>query len=72
VVEEAAHLIWLRSKMDDRCGLSSGVPALQAQSPEFKPQSHEKKRERENQTMMFPTRANRKQCFPQNHTTAAN
>jgi hypothetical protein len=29
--------------MDWRCGSSGGVPALQAQSPEFKLQSHQEK-----------------------------
>jgi hypothetical protein len=31
-----------KSKMDWRCDASSKVPILQAQSPEFKPQSHQK------------------------------
>jgi hypothetical protein len=30
--------------MDWRCGSSSREPALQAQSPQFKPQSHQKER----------------------------
>jgi hypothetical protein len=30
--------------MDWKCGSSSRVPTLQMQSPEFKPQSHQKKK----------------------------
>jgi hypothetical protein len=33
--------------MDRRCGSSSKAPVLQAQSPEFKPQSYQKKRKKE-------------------------
>jgi hypothetical protein len=34
----------MRAKMDWRCGSSGGMPALEVQSPEFKPQSHQKKK----------------------------
>jgi hypothetical protein len=34
------HLQNNHNKMDWRCGSSSRVAALQAKSPEFKPQSH--------------------------------
>jgi hypothetical protein len=33
--------------MNWKCGSSSRVPALQVQNPEFKPQSHQKKRKKE-------------------------
>jgi hypothetical protein len=36
-----------RAKMDWRCGSSSTAPALQVQSPKFKPQSHQKKKKDE-------------------------
>jgi hypothetical protein len=32
--------------MDWRCGSGGSVPALQAQNPEFKPQSHQKKKKK--------------------------
>jgi hypothetical protein len=32
--------------MDWRCGSSRKSPALQSQSPEFKPQSHQKKKKK--------------------------
>jgi hypothetical protein len=33
--------------MNWRCGSSNRVPALQVQSPDFKPQSHQKKKKKE-------------------------
>jgi hypothetical protein len=36
------HLQNSQTKMNWRCGSSSGTPALQVQSTEFKPQSHQK------------------------------
>jgi hypothetical protein len=39
-----SHLQNKQSKMEWRCGSSSKVSALQSQSPEFKPQSHQKKK----------------------------
>jgi hypothetical protein len=39
---ETPHLQNNQSRMDWRCGSSSRTPALQAQSPEFKSQSHKK------------------------------
>jgi hypothetical protein len=41
-----------QSKMDWRCGSSDRIPALQAQSPEFKPQSHQKKRKKRKETTL--------------------
>jgi hypothetical protein len=35
--------------MDWQCGSNSKVPALQMQSPEFKPQFHWKKKKRHNE-----------------------
>jgi hypothetical protein len=32
------------AKIDWRCGSNSRVPAVQVQSPEFKPQSHKKEK----------------------------
>jgi hypothetical protein len=39
------HLQSSHSQMDWRCGLRGGAPALLVQGPEFKPQSHRKKKE---------------------------
>jgi hypothetical protein len=36
--------------MDWRCGSSGGAPALQVQSPEFKPQCHKKNKKANKQT----------------------
>jgi hypothetical protein len=38
--------------MDWRCGSSRKSPALQSQSPEFKPQSHQKKKRKERKKNM--------------------
>jgi hypothetical protein len=40
------HLQNNQSKMDWNCGSSDRTSALQVQSPEFKPQSHKRKKER--------------------------
>jgi hypothetical protein len=41
-----------------KCGSSSKMPALQAQSPEFKPQSHQNKKYRENKEKKLNTNKN--------------
>jgi hypothetical protein len=45
--------------MDWRCGSSHRVPALQVQSPEFKPQSHQKKKKKISQ--LYTTNNKRKE-----------
>jgi hypothetical protein len=56
VHETPPHLQNNQSKMDWRCGSSSRVPALPAQSPEVKPSSvllSPKKRERKKKSIVY-------------------
>jgi hypothetical protein len=46
IVFKTHHLKNNQTKMDWRCGLSSRVPGLQVPVPDFKPQSHQKKKKK--------------------------
>jgi hypothetical protein len=49
--------------MDWRCGSSTRAPALQVQNPEFKPQSHQKEKEKKKKMFCLFFKLLLRNCF---------